>query len=51
MLHYIVRCMNTKGKGDLEEYGVPTTRGYYEKMVSSFRKLVVSSHSSLLLSL
>lgn len=43
VLHYLVRCLNTVGKGGIEEYGVPTTQGYYEKMAAAFRKLTVST--------
>ena len=34
-LHYITRCINTKGSP--YEYGEPTEKGYYEKMGSSFK--------------
>lgn len=35
-LHYIVRCINTKGTQD--EYGEPTEKGYYEKLAAAFKQ-------------
>lgn len=43
ILHYLVRCENTVGKGELEAYGTPTIQGYYEKMANAFKKLTVRS--------
>ena len=34
-LHYITRCINTKGTP--YEYGEPTEKGYYQKMAASFK--------------
>ena len=34
-LHYITRCLNTKGTP--YEYGEPTEQGYYEKLGASFK--------------
>ena len=34
-LHYITRCLNTKGTP--YEYGEPTEQGYYQKMGQSFK--------------
>lgn len=39
ILHYLVRCRNTLGSG--EEYGEPTEEGYYKKLSSAFKRLVV----------
>ena len=39
ILHYLVRAINTKGTKDF--YGEDTTEGYYEKLGSAFKKLVV----------
>lgn len=50
VLHYLVRSLNTVGKGGVEEYGVPTKEGYYHKMASAFRKLTVSKGLSYLYS-
>jgi phosphoacetylglucosamine mutase len=44
ILHYLVRCKNTKGSND--EYGVPTEAGYHDKLSSAFKKLVVSIYMS-----
>lgn len=33
-LHYFVKCRNTQ-----EEYGVATEEGYYNKLVTAFKKL------------
>ncbi|ORX82386.1 Phosphoacetylglucosamine mutase [Anaeromyces robustus] len=38
-LHYMVRCINTKGTPDA--YGEPTTDGYYNKLYAAFKKFVV----------
>ncbi|KAK8164904.1 N-acetylglucosamine-phosphate mutase-like protein [Phyllosticta citrichinensis] len=35
-LHYLVRCVNTKGTA--HAYGEISEKGYYEKMASAFRK-------------
>ena len=40
MVHYLVRCINTKGTP--EEYGVDTEEGYYNKLADAFKKLMVS---------
>ncbi|KAJ5723134.1 Phosphoacetylglucosamine mutase [Penicillium malachiteum] len=37
-LHYIVRCKNTLGTQ--YEYGEPSEQGYYEKLVTSFKKVM-----------
>ena len=37
-LHYIVRCINTKGTP--YEFGEPTATGYYEKMSKAFKTLM-----------
>jgi len=39
-LHYMVRCINTKGTPDA--YGEPTTDGYYNKLHTAFKKFIVS---------
>ena len=36
-LHYIVRCINTKGTP--YEFGEPSEKGYYEKMANAFKIL------------
>jgi phosphoacetylglucosamine mutase len=41
ILHYLVRCINTKGTA--EEYGQDTEDGYYQKLSSAFLQLVVSA--------
>ncbi|KAF8314983.1 phosphoacetylglucosamine mutase [Clavulina sp. PMI_390] len=38
ILHYFVRCINTKGT--MEEYGIDTEEGYYKKMATAFKKLM-----------
>lgn len=38
ILHYIVRCINSKGTKD--DYGDPSEQGYYQKLGSAFRKLM-----------
>jgi phosphoacetylglucosamine mutase len=40
ILHYLVRSKNTAGTNDA--YGVPTPEGYYEKLSTAFKTLVVS---------
>lgn len=40
VLHYLVRCINSKGTKD--DYGDPSEQGYYQKLGSAFRKLMVS---------
>ncbi|CAE6427028.1 unnamed protein product [Rhizoctonia solani] len=40
MVHYLVRCVNTKGTS--EAYGEDTVEGYYTKMANAFRKLMAS---------
>ena len=37
-LHYIVRCINTKGTP--YEFGEPTEEGYYQKMAKAFKTLM-----------
>ncbi|KAJ5710018.1 Phosphoacetylglucosamine mutase [Penicillium malachiteum] len=37
-LHYIVRCKNTLGTQ--YEYGEPSEQGYYEKLATSFKKVM-----------
>lgn len=37
-LHYITRCLNTKGTA--YEYGEPTEQGYYEKLAASFKAAI-----------
>lgn len=39
ILHYYVRCINTKGT--MEEYGPDSEAGYYKKMGQAFKKLMV----------
>lgn len=39
ILHYYVRCINTKGT--MEEYGEDSDAGYYKKMGNAFKKLMV----------
>lgn len=39
ILHYLVRAINTKGSK--ESYGDDTSEGYYEKISTAFKKLVV----------
>jgi phosphoacetylglucosamine mutase len=39
ILHYLVRCVNTKGTK--EHYGDDTEEGYYQKMSEAFKKLLV----------
>ena len=39
ILHYLVRCINSKGSED--EYGVDSEEGYMTKLSDSFKKLVV----------
>lgn len=43
ILHYLVRSINTKGTAD--SYGVDSEEGYYEKLSTAFKKLVVSGPS------
>ncbi|KAH7104129.1 phosphoacetylglucosamine mutase [Auriculariales sp. MPI-PUGE-AT-0066] len=43
VLHYLVRCINTKGTKD--EYGVDSPEGYYDKLATAYLKLV-GSHTS-----
>lgn len=40
ILHYLVRCVNTKGTK--EAYGDDSVDGYMTKMTDAFKKLVVS---------
>ncbi len=40
VLHYLVRCINTKGKKD--EYGEDSEEGYIKKLAEAFKKLTVS---------
>lgn len=37
-LHYMVRCINTKGTPDA--YGEPTTDGYYNKLYAAFKRFI-----------
>ena len=37
-LHYITRCLNTKGTP--YEYGEPTEAGYYEKLAAAFNDAI-----------
>jgi phosphoacetylglucosamine mutase len=39
ILHYLVRAINTKGTKD--EYGPDSEYGYFQKLSSAFKKLVV----------
>lgn len=41
ILHYLVRAINTKGTKD--EYGEDSEEGYYRKLGTAYRKLVVSA--------
>ena len=41
VLHYLVRCINSKGTDD--EYGQDSEEGYMEKLSSAFKRLVVST--------
>jgi len=43
MVHYLVRCINTKGTP--EEYGEDTEEGYYTKMADAFRKLMANKQN------
>ena len=43
ILHYLVRAINTKGTKD--EYGEDSEEGYYSKLGTAYRKLVVSTLS------
>ena len=40
VLHYLVRAMNTKGTKDA--YGEDSEEGYFQKLSTAFKKLVVS---------
>lgn len=37
-LHYITRCLNTKGTP--YDYGEPTEQGYYEKTAAAFKEAI-----------
>jgi len=39
ILHYLVRCINTRGTKD--DYGEDTEEGYYKKLSNAFKKLLV----------
>lgn len=39
-LHYMVRCVNTNNA-----YGQPSEQGYYEKLSSAFKSLILSKVS------
>lgn len=39
ILHYLVRCINSKGSKD--EYGEDSVEGYMKKLSDAFKKLVV----------
>lgn len=43
MVHYLVRCVNTKGTS--EAYGEDTVEGYYTKMANAFRKLMATKQA------
>ncbi len=40
ILHYLVRAINTKGTEDA--YGVDSEEGYFTKLSTAFKKLIVS---------
>lgn len=40
VLHYLVRCINSKGADD--EYGLDSEDGYMQKLSNAFKKLAVS---------
>ncbi|KAI0082289.1 phosphoacetylglucosamine mutase [Panus rudis PR-1116 ss-1] len=44
ILHYLVRCINTKGAKD--EYGQDSEDGYYKKLSSAYKKLVAGKAAS-----
>jgi len=46
VLHYLVRCINTKGTKDA--YGEDSVEGYYAKLAAAYLKLVVSIIACLL---
>jgi phosphoacetylglucosamine mutase len=37
-LHYLFRCLNTQGTNS--PYGIPTEKGYYDKMATAFKQLM-----------
>ncbi len=37
-LHYLTRCLNAKGTP--HKYGIPTERGYYEKLAAAFETAI-----------
>ncbi|KAF8609327.1 phosphoacetylglucosamine mutase [Ceratobasidium sp. AG-I] len=43
MVHYLVRCINTKGTD--EAYGVDTEEGYYNKLADAFKKLMANKQA------
>ncbi|KAL1311272.1 hypothetical protein AAFC00_001460 [Neodothiora populina] len=43
-LHYLVRCINTKGTQD--EYGEPAEKGYYEKLAAAFKQAIGQARPS-----
>ena len=45
ILHYLVKCINTKGTKD--EYGEDSEEGYMKKLSSAFKDLVVRFKSDL----
>jgi phosphoacetylglucosamine mutase len=48
ILHYLVRSINTKGTKD--SYGDDSEGGYYDKLSSAFKRLVVSHYPSVIVS-
>lgn len=47
VLHYLVRCINSKGTDD--EYGNDTEDGYMEKLSVAFKKLIVCGVASMII--
>ena len=43
-LHYLVRCINTKGTQD--EYGEASEKGYYEKLATAFKQAMGQARPS-----
>lgn len=43
VLHYLVRCINTKGTD--EEYGIDSEEGYMNKLSTAFKKLVAGKNT------
>lgn len=42
ILHYLVRCINTKGSK--QEYGIDSVDGYYSKISNAFLDLIVITY-------